>query len=403
MRSRITTAAAAAACLAIGTGLVLSAGTSAQAAANPPWEPDHSAVGTITFYDAAGHVIRSGRTDAAPFFAYAAGSKSLRTGDTNAKIMLATPAPNTDPSAFFRDQVSSATAYPLTAGPAAVKSLSQSEPVATGSSSDLAVDDYLAETQVQTDPAYKDIYQVRLVTDDGHQNTLTYGVADILVDPANHTWSQVYPASAPPRAHASAFSIGKNTAITYGKKVTLTGKLTDSVTHAGIGRAAVKLYSKPAGTKSFSLVKSLTTGSTGAVSFGAQPKVNTVYHWVYGGTSAHKAATSTNQAVSVAQAVTAAVRGGAAKRNVTFPVYGTVGPNETGKMVVLQQKVGSRWKNTTHQAKVRMQRLPDGRRALGYVITLKERKAGKYTFRATRASTSVNAAGVSNAAVKTVK
>ena len=42
-------------------------GADAASAATPPYEPDSSAVGTLTFYDASGNVVTNGRTDVAPF------------------------------------------------------------------------------------------------------------------------------------------------------------------------------------------------------------------------------------------------------------------------------------------------------------------------------------------------
>lgn len=392
MRTRWTSVAAATAVLAGTVGFAVAVGTAASAATSPPpWEPDASARGQITFYNASGAVIRSGSTSTAPFFAYAVGNKTLRAGDKDARIELAAPAPGVGPALWFRDTLTSTTKYPLTTGPTNVKNLSQTLPVVTGAPTDLTIDDFVAEVPARTDPAYANIFQVRLVSTNDHQVTTTYDDADILVDPAKHTWTQIYPVQATkpgapsavtatpknaavaltwkaptntgnspitgysvqyssnggttwrtapavtktsttisgltngtryvfrvaaknvigtgpytaktapviPRADASAVTISGPTSVKLGKKVTITGKLTDSVTKAAIGGAPLALYGKAGTAKTFSLVKRVTTGPAGFATFAVAPRKKTVYQWRYAGTPTHKAATSPNHTVTV--------------------------------------------------------------------------------------------------------
>src|SRR5947199_9614850 len=100
-RSRLTGVVGFAAVAASAGALFLGAG--AANAATPPFEPDPNAVGTLSFYDASGAQITSGRTDVAPFAAYAVGSTTIRSGDTQAALFYAAPDPNKTPAGYFKD------------------------------------------------------------------------------------------------------------------------------------------------------------------------------------------------------------------------------------------------------------------------------------------------------------
>ena len=63
-----------AAALAVAAGLLAGTGGAALAAA-PPWEPDPSSIGGLTFYDAAGNQITGGNVTDAPFATYVAGRR----------------------------------------------------------------------------------------------------------------------------------------------------------------------------------------------------------------------------------------------------------------------------------------------------------------------------------------
>ncbi|MGN6609595.1 MAG: fibronectin type III domain-containing protein [Jatrophihabitans sp.] len=180
-------------------------------AAQPPYEPDPGAVGTITFYDSTGNIITSGSTTTAPMAAYAVGSVAGRSGDHTTLLKMAQPNPASVPGLWNVDTLGSATDYPLASGPAPVTALSQSHPVSAGLNTDLTVDDFISE--FPNDPAhdsntaYQNLYQVRLVTANGANQNNQYDVADILV--SGTTWTQVYPApatvpDAPTNVHATA-------------------------------------------------------------------------------------------------------------------------------------------------------------------------------------------------------
>lgn len=392
MRTRWTGAAVAAAVLAgTAVGLVVTGGTSANGAAGPaPWEPQSKASGTITFYNATGAVIRSGSTNKAPFFAFAVGSKTLRAGDKKAVVELAAPKPGVNPASFFTDTLTDLTSYPLTTGPTDVKTLSRTQPVVTGAANNLTIEDFMSEVPAQTAAGYVNVFQVRLVSGDG-QASPTYDDADIVVNKAAHTWTQVFPVQAtrpgaPTAVHAAAHNgfatlswkapasngnspitgytvqfssngggIWKNAAgvtktsttvhnlkngaryvfrvaaknrvgtgafsvksvpvtpradgsrvtiagpakVMKGRKVIVTGRLTDTATHKGIPGVLVGLWAKPAGKKTFHMVKRVKDKATGVVSFAVAPKVRTVYEWRYAGAALHKPAISGAHAVAV--------------------------------------------------------------------------------------------------------
>jgi hypothetical protein len=84
------------------------------------------------------------------------------------------------------------------------------------------------------------------------------------------------------------------------------------------------------------------------------------------------------------------------KHKKATKLFGTVSPNETGQHVAIQQLVKGKWKSVAGKsgtATIKKQKLPSGKKTVGYVFTLKESKPGHYTFRVTRAATTTNAAG----------
>jgi fibronectin type III domain protein/Big-like domain-containing protein len=201
-----------------------------------------------------------------------------------------------------------------------------------------------------------------------------------------------------PRADATTLAISKSTTIAYGKSTTITAKLSDATTHANISAATLTLLSRTSTAKPFTAVKSVKTSSTGVASVTVAPKAKTYYEWKYAGSTVHAAKTSASATVSVAKVVTAAAKATRPKKGVKFSVYGTVAPALSKLKVSLQQKVGSKWK-TIATAKTASQKLPTGKKKVGFVFTLKEKKKGKFSFRVVAAATSTLAAGTSKTVV----
>ncbi|HEV7205459.1 MAG TPA: Ig-like domain repeat protein [Jatrophihabitans sp.] len=208
----LATIATSAAMLTLGAG-------AANAATTPPWEPDASSVGTLSFYDASGNQITSGSTLAAPFAAYVAGSVPVRAGDTSAALYFANPT-TADPTTWYRILVGNVTPYPVTSGPASIQTLSQSKPVNTGSSGDLDLSDFEGLVTPTTVAGYQNVVQVRMRTaNTANQLGVPYDVADVSVDPATNTWTQIYPT--PLTATSTTLTAAPSPA-TSGQQVTLT-------------------------------------------------------------------------------------------------------------------------------------------------------------------------------------
>jgi hypothetical protein len=72
-----------------------------------------------------------------------------------------------------------------------------------------------------------------------------------------------------------------------------------------------------------------------------------------------------------------------------------VSPNESGQAVVLQQLVKGKWKTLAIRATIKKQKLPNHKATVGFVLVIKEAKAGTYTFRVLRAATPHNTSGMS--------
>jgi hypothetical protein len=193
-----------------------------------------------------------------------------------------------------------------------------------------------------------------------------------------------------PHAHEDPSGLSAIAAktVSFGKPVTLSTTLTDTTTHAPIAGVMVALK---AGNVTGVGVK---TNSKGVATETIHPTTNARYLWVFGGSSGHAAVSSAGAVVSVAQVVHAALSPSHVKAHKQAKIYGTVSPSETGKSVTLQELVNGKWK-TLSTATIKRQNLPTGKKAVGFVLSVKPSKKGTETLRVSRPATSVNAAGVS--------
>lgn len=184
---------AAAAVILVGIGSGFGLVPAAAGGSAPPWEPDPQAVGGITFYNDSGAVITSGSVNAKPFAAFAVGSTAIHSGDRTAALIAAQPNAAAGTANWNSDFLSGFTAYPITSGPGAVQTLSKTRPVVSGAASDLSLADFIAEFPSNSAKAgYKNVYQLRLKTASGADQTTQYDVADVAV--SGNTWTEVYPA-----------------------------------------------------------------------------------------------------------------------------------------------------------------------------------------------------------------
>jgi hypothetical protein len=227
-RILISVAGVAVAAVASG-GLLAGLAGSVHAAAPPPWEPDASSVGDLTFYNAAGAKITGGSTSDSPLAAYVEGSSALRSGDTKATLFGYLPVKGEQPTQWTGDQLSDSTTYPNSAAPSPLKTATL--PVVTGADGDLTVAQLasgLPNLDTSSD-GYAHIYQLRLVTSKPQEGvSTTYDSADIEI--TGTTWSVVYSQS-PPKATKTTLSVSPATAAFHGAKATL---------HATVAPAAAK-------------------------------------------------------------------------------------------------------------------------------------------------------------------
>jgi len=198
---RITSTVAGVATLAATAGLLF-ASAGAASATTYTYEPDPFSIGTLTFYDANGHVITSGTLPSDPnagqaIAAYTVGTHTTHaTGDTFAVLVYATPTTSNDTSTWTTQQANSKTDYTtLTGKPAPLNNTTL--PIVQGRSTDetltTAADRGQGVTNVTTG-ANANIYQLRMYTNSRTSGAVpSYDSADILLDSTAHTWTQMYP------------------------------------------------------------------------------------------------------------------------------------------------------------------------------------------------------------------
>lgn len=219
IRKRLMMAGAAA--LALTAGMLVG-GTAAYAAVTPGWEPDASALGSITFYNAAGAVVTGGSLDDHPTAVYAAASGPGRAGDSLAQLKAFTPQAGVLPGLWSGDTLGGATNYPATGAgvPANVSALTV--PVATGTSGDLSMNDYISEfPNASAVSGYQNLYELRLYTSGpGQSQGVTYYRADIQVDTAANTWTVIFPVG--PVTTTTAVTANPTSPAPSGSTVTLT-------------------------------------------------------------------------------------------------------------------------------------------------------------------------------------
>jgi hypothetical protein len=114
--------------------------------------------------------------------------------------------------------------------------------------------------------------------------------------------------------------------------------------------------------------------------------------------------TSATVTVPVAQAVS--VRASSThlthSSHASLRLYGVVSPAMAREKVVLQSYAKRAWRATSITAVTRKQRLPDGRKTIGYVLAVPEHAKGAFRYRVTRAATKTNTAGTSAPVTVTV-
>jgi Fibronectin type III domain len=202
-------------------------------------------------------------------------------------------------------------------------------------------------------------------------------------------WSSASESLTP--ADSSAVTTPASVVIVHGASATLSTTLTDPTTHAAIVGASVSLLNG----NTAGVIKA-TTNVQGIATAAVQPGTNNRYQWKYAGTTGHQATFGGIINVSVSRAVQAALKAKKLKLGSPDAVYGTVSPNATGLPVLVQQRRPSgTWKTLPGGALVKRQKLPNGKKANGFVYPYTPTKKGKEKLRVECAPTSTNLAGVS--------
>lgn len=160
----------------------------------------------------------------------------------------------------------------------------------------------------------------------------------------------------------------------FGTAVTLSGTVTQG--GAPLAGRAVEITGTPVGGAA-AVVATAVTDAAGAYAVAVTPDRHTTYAAAHGGSS------SGAVAVQVAERVLLKVR----RKGTKGYVSGTVGPAHVRKIVVLQQRKGSRW--------VTIKKLKtSSKSAYAYTVT-KLKPKGKYQFRASTAADAEHLAGKS--------
>ena len=245
MKKIISTTIVGAAALATSLGIV-AFGAGAAGAVTPPWQnatTSPNATQTLALYDASGNVLTHGSLSASPIAKYAVSSGVLQAGDNKADLYIYAASSTALPDNWTGEQLGVFTTYPLTTGPAAIVTASQTAPVATGNAGDTAVGATFADQSSAADanPSYQNVYELRLVsTKNGGNISTSYAVMDIKVDTVAQTWTQIYPAPPVTPSVSTPATTATNPAA-HGTSITLTGTVTESDGSAPTG-GTVELF-----------------------------------------------------------------------------------------------------------------------------------------------------------------
>jgi Bacterial Ig-like domain (group 3) len=252
---RIATGVAA---VTIAGASLLSAGGAAHGTTPPPWEPDPSSVGGLTFYDSTGAVITGGSVNDSPLAAYVEGSNTVRTGDDVASLFGYLPVKGVAIGNWQGEQLSGSTKYPNQDAPAPLKT--STLPFVTGAAGDETVGELAQDfpnTDVSTD-GYAGIYQLRLETGAPHLGlTPKYDSADIEITGtgASATWSVVY-SQAPATATTTSLSVSPSSKADNGAAVKLSATVSPAAATGSVefldGTKVLKSTAVAGGKASFS-------------------------------------------------------------------------------------------------------------------------------------------------------
>jgi hypothetical protein len=196
LTGRRCAAALAAGALLAGGGLLTAAPALATTTGNGGvtvgWQPDANDLGSLTFYDAAGHQITSGSLNDSPMAAYYvsnANATNFGANPTSGSLAFTTPVNGTNSGAWAGTQgVGAPNAFPVASLPGDLAGFTGA--VVKGAATDGSFNDVQIASFPNTDTAsgYANLYEIRM-----NVNGVTnkWYAADIQV--SGSTWTQVFP------------------------------------------------------------------------------------------------------------------------------------------------------------------------------------------------------------------
>jgi hypothetical protein len=262
--TRTTAVAVASALLLTLVGVVTSTVSAGAAGTTPTYEPDPGAVGTVTFYNAAGVAITSGSTTDQPLAAYykASGPKVGSFAFNKGSMVLYTPQDGVATGSWTtgeqttnnQDYTTLQATYPtgLTdpAGNVVIK----------GAATDQSLASHITNFP-SASALNPGVYQIRIYTS---ASAITYYTADVKV--TGSSWSMVYPTVATPDDTTTALSASPAGTADTSSPVVLTATVSDTTTPA----------TKPAGTVAFkdgvtTLAAAVAVNATGVATYSIPP------------------------------------------------------------------------------------------------------------------------------------
>jgi hypothetical protein len=207
------------------------------------------------------------------------------------------------------------------------------------------------------------------------------------------------PDAAPTRG-TPALTAPAKAAVVYGKSVTV--HTTMKASGLPVPNTGVQLQKQVPGSTAWTSAGTAHTNSSGVASLTIKPTRTLTYRWAFLGNTSIAPGVSSTAKIQVAQSVTIALSAHSVTHGKKVKVYGLVAPGAKGQKVTVQRKVGSTWKKIG-TATLKVQKLPNGKKTLGYLLTYKPSAKGKQILRATKAKTVSVSAGTSKTVTLKVK
>ena len=199
-------------------------------------------------------------------------------------------------------------------------------------------------------------------------------------------------AAVTPSATASRLTIAGPASAKYNAVGTLSAQLTDAVTRGVLANQTISLLGRANTHVAWARVATVRTNSHGQAAVRLHLTADRLFEWTYAATAMHRAATSATRSVTVSQTISEKATAKSVRAKKLIKVYGTVTPAGNGQRVYLQV-YNHGWK-TVSSTTVHSQKLPNKKRATGFVLSVHPGKGSK-KYRVYKPLTATLAAGYS--------